>query len=471
MSLTSEPSTGLRPSDESALRAALHGTVLIESDNDYEDARRLHNGAIDRRPALLVQVASTADIVETLAIARSRGLSVSVKAGGHGVAGHALGGDVVIDLSAMRGVSVDPVARTAVVRAGSTWGEVDEATQAHGLAVPGGRITHTGVAGLTLGGGEGWLSQKYGMSCDNLLSIDLVTADGRQVTACASSAPELFWALRGGGGNFGVATSFTFQLHPVGPLVYGGLLGYRLSDAPEVFAILNELVALGNDDLSPAAVFLKAPPAPFVPGDVVGQPVIGVAPVYVGDPADAAAFFKPLHERVTPLFDASGPMPYVVLQALMDDMAHPGFRHRWAGSFLPQVPAALVSDLQDAAASMPSPLSHIIISPYGGAIARVPADATAYPQRDASWLVHPVGMWANPADDEANLAWVRDLSAKIRSYGETGAYLNLEQGGDERVRWAFGEERYRRLQAIKAAWDPEDVFRHCNHIAPAHPRA
>ena len=459
--LTSE----LSKDEQQALRDLVHGVVLTLPDKGYDDARRLFNGAIDRRPAAIVAVSGPADVAATLTFARERGLSVSVRGGGHGVAGHAVGGDVVIDLSALHGVRVDPQAGTAVVGGGSTWGAVDAATQAYGLAVPGGRVTHTGVAGLTLGGGEGWLSPRYGLTSDNLISAEIVTADGRVVVASADREPELFWALRGGGGNFGVVTSFTFRLHPVGPLVLGGLVLYDLRDATAVFGVIADLAAADHDEFAGAAVFMSAPPAPFVPADLVGRPVLAVVPAWLGDPAVGAATLRPLFERVRPLVDASASMPYVALQSMIDESAPAGLRQQWAAAYLPALPDPLVDDLAEAARSFPSPMSHIIVSPLGGAVARTAADATAYPHRDAAWLVHPVAQWGGFSGDPEATAWTRSLGERVRGYGEMGTYLNLEDADDARVRWAFGEQRYRRLQAVKAAWDPDDVFQHCNHIA------
>ncbi|MER6003375.1 FAD-binding oxidoreductase [Nonomuraea angiospora] len=451
--------------DITDLRATVQGEVLTPRDAGYEDARALHNSMISRRPAAIVRVSGTADVVRTLSYAREHALEVSVRGGGHGVAGHALGGDLVIDLSALRGVTVDAAARTAVVQAGAIWGEVDQATQAHGLAVPGGRISHTGVAGLTLGGGEGWLSAKYGLSCDNLIAVELVTADGRVVVADDESEPELMWALRGGGGNFGVVTSFTFRLHPLGPLVLGGMLGYRVSDAPAVLEALDRLHSAGHDDFAPAAVFLTAPPAPFVPGHVVGRPILAIAPVWLGDPEAGAEVIRPLFEAATPLFDAVQPMPYLALQSMLDDGSQPGRRNRWSAEFVPGLDPSLISDLQDAAIAAPSPLSQLIVSPLPEAVRTAPD--SAFPSRHGGrWLVHPVGVWVDPGDDPANLAWVEEVTSAIRKHGVTGSYLNLEQADDDRVRWAMGVRRYRRLQQVKAAWDPGDVFRHCAHVSP-----
>jgi FAD/FMN-containing dehydrogenase len=468
ISVTAEPAAGrLTPESEAALRALARGVVLTPDDPGYRDATALHNGAVERTPAAVVQVGGVEDVVLTVRFAREHGLSLSVRGGGHGVAGHAMAGDVVIDLSALRDVTVDPDARTAVVRGGATWADVDAATQAHGLAVPGGRVSHTGVAGLTLGGGEGWLSARHGLSSDSLVAVELVTADGRVVTAGEGSEPELFWALRGGGGNFGVVTSFTFRLHPVGPLVLGGMFAYAVSAAPEVLEVLAELHESYPGDFGGAAAFLTAPPAPFVPGDVVGRPVLAVIPAWFGDLDAGFDAIRPLKDRLAPLIDAVAPMPYVALQTLLDAGSPKGLRNRWSGGFVHELSGPLVSDLQDAAMRMPSPLSQIIISPLPEAVRALPDDATAFPARNGGrWLVHPVGLWAAPADDAANVAWVTDLRDAVRRHGETGSYLNLDDADDDRVRWAMGEGRYARLQQVKAVWDPQDVFRHCAHVRP-----
>jgi FAD/FMN-containing dehydrogenase len=450
-----------------SLRSMVRGLVVTRHDAAYDEVRALHNGAIDARPEAIVQVSGVEDVRRTLRFARRSGRTLSVRAGGHGVTGNAVRGDVVVDLSALRAVSVDPVARTAVVRGGATWGDVDAATQAHGLAVPGGRISTTGVGGLTLGGGEGWLSCKHGLSSDNLVAAELVTADGNVVRVCEETAPELFWALRGGGGNFGVVTSFLFRLHPVAPLVMAGVLGYPLSAAPEVLATLHELHSAGEEDFAGAAAFRLAPPAPFVPGDVVGRPIIAVIPTWFGEHERGKAFLAPLRERVRPVVDAVSPMPYVALQSMLDAGSPKGLRNRWSGGLVPDLGPALVERMQQAATRLPGPLAQILISPLSDAVRRLPDDATAFPGRSGGrWMVHPVALWADAAGDAEAAAWVADLTAAVRAHGETGSYLNLDDPDDARIRWAMGDARYRRLQRVKAAWDPDDVFRHCTHISP-----
>lgn len=458
--------TAVQAQDIEALRTAVRGVVLLDGEGEYDTARRVQNRLVDRRPGAIVQVATSADIAAVLRFGRERGLSISVRAGGHGVAGHAVAGELVIDLSTLHGIQVDPVARTAVVRAGSTWGEVDTATQAHGLALPGGRVSTTGVAGLTLGGGQGWLSPQYGLTCDNLLSAELVTAAGELVVASEVSEPELFWALRGGGGNFGVVTSFTFGLQPLNPMVFGGLLLYRLADGQEVIQTVDELCR-EHPAFAGAVTLFKAPPLPFVPDELVGRPVVAVIPAWLDDPEQARSALRPLWERLRPLADNSGPMPYVALQSMLEQPGAPTTRQRWAGTLLPELGTGLMDSLLEANETAPGPVSHIAITRLGTAVGQVADNATAFPHRAMEWMIHPVAAWMDPADDEPNLAWTKDLAGKLRA-DQHGTYLNVDgDGSADRTRWAFGPERYDRLQQIKTEWDAADVFHHCNHIPPS----
>jgi FAD/FMN-containing dehydrogenase len=420
---------------------------------------------IDRRPRLIVRCSSPEDVARTIAFARAYDAPLAVRGGGHNGAGLGVVDDgVVIDLSRMDEVFVDTASDTVRVGGGATWAQVDAATNEHGRATPAGIISTTGVGGLTLGGGIGHLTRRFGLTIDNLVGADVVLADGSQVYASADENPDLFWALRGGGGNFGVVTSFTFRLHPVGPLVLGGMLAYAVSAAPEVLAALAELHEAHAGDFGGAAAFLTAPPAPFVPGDVVGRPVLAVIPAWFGDLDAGFDALRPLKARVPPLVDAVAPMPYLGLQTLLDGGSPKGLRNRWSGGFVHELTPALVSNLQDAAMRMPSPQSQIIISPLPDAVRALPDDATAFPSRNCGrWLVHPVGMWADQADDEANIAWVTQLRDVVRRH-ESGTYINLDDADDGRVRWAMGERHYTRLQQVKAAWDPQDVFRHCAHV-------
>ncbi|MGI5128669.1 FAD-binding oxidoreductase [Pseudonocardia sp. CA-107938] len=392
------------------------------------ELRALVRGVV-RGPDPVVSAAGRADVVATVGFARRHGLRVAVRA-------DHTGGAVVLDLSAMRGVAVDPLARTAVVAGGATWADVDGATQPYGLAVPGGRISSSGVAGLTLRGGEGWLSGRHGRSCDNLLQAELVTADGGVLTVDHRREPDLFWALRGRGGTVGVVTSLTFRLHPIPPLVLGGLLAYPLAAAPRVLAVLAELVAASGGDLGGAAAFLHAPPAPYVPGDVVGRPVLAVVPAYFGGPAAGQAVLGPLRTEVAPLVDAVGPVPYVALQRQLDAGDPPGTRTRHASASVRRPTDQLLSDLQDAAARMPGPLSEIVVVPpsLGGHRGR--------------WLVHALAKWrdAEVGTDDAAARWADAVVAATRA-------------ADGPTRWTPGAADARRLQAVTARWDPDGLFR------------
>jgi FAD/FMN-containing dehydrogenase len=429
-----------------ALRISVHGSVLGPSDAGYNDARRISDAAVDRRPLAIVQVAGPGDVAAALTFARERGLSVSVRGGGYGLGDHAVSGDVVIDLAALHGVQVDPEARTAIVRGGTRWGEVDAATTAYGLAVPGARLTRIGAAGLTLSGGEGWLSGAHGLTADNLISAELVTADGRLVQAARNCHPELLWALRGGGANFGVVTSLTFRLHEVANRVIGGLVLFGVGAAPQVLGTLAELHRAGRDEFAPAAVFMCAPPARFVPGDAVGRPVLAVVPAWLGDPAEGERFLAPLR-ALRPLAESTRLMPYVVLQSLLDSGMPSGLRRRWTSARHEALSSATIDDLIDAALGTPGPGVQIVLTHVGGAVSRVAADATAYRHRQRGWLLRPIAQWPQADDDERHERWLAETGARITHSTPDGPTA--------------------RLQAVKTAWDPDDVFRHCeNHVPP-----
>lgn len=439
-------SPSIEPAGLAELRSALRGVVVSGSDRDYDDARRVPDATVDRRPDALVRVTGPADVARVLRFARARSSTVSVRGGGHGVAGHAVAGDIVIDLSALRGVRVDEPARTATVRAGSVWGDVDSATQAYGLAVPGGRFSQTGVAGHTLGGGHGWLSPRHGLSCDNLLRAELVTADGQVVTASETTEPDLFWALRGGGGRFGAVTSFTFRLQPlVGP-VLGGLILYSLAEAPEVVATVAELGAQ-DPGFAGAVVLLSAPPLAFVPGDLVGKPVVGLVPAWLGDPDRGRTLLRPLRTRLRPLAGAAASMSYDVLQSGYDAAVARPVRQQWAGAMLTELPAGRLELLCDAMTEAPSRRSAIVLTRLGAAVAREPAGGTAFGHRDKTWWVQFRAAWTDPSEDDANRHWA-DLVRTLLGAWESPA----EQ---------FETGRRRRLAEVKRHWDPDDVFRHC----------
>jgi FAD/FMN-containing dehydrogenase len=442
------------------LRAALSGALLGPNDGDYEAARHVWNGMVDRRPALIARCASPADVQAALAFARPAGLAVAVRGGGHSAAG--LGtcdGGVLIDLSPMNRVTVDPGSRTAVAGGGTTWGRYDAATQAHGLASTGGAISTTGIGGLTLGGGIGWLMRKHGLACDNLTGAEVVTADGQVVTASADENPDLLWALRGGGGNFGVVTSFTYRLHPVSQ-VLGGLLVHPAERAGELLRFYREQTSRASDELTTFAGLLHSPE---------GAPISALVTCHCGEPAQAEADMRPLREFGPPLADQVGPMPYTALQSMLDEGFPPGMQVYWTAHFLTGLSDAAIDTLVEHFGRITSPLSAILIEHLGGAVARVGADESAFAYRDAPYNLAVIARWTDPAESaERHVAWARGVREAMRPFAQ-GVYVNYLGVGDEaeRVLSAYGDRTYARLAAIKAAYDPENVFRVNQNIRPA----
>lgn len=446
----------------------IHGRLLTPQDPGYRKAVNLFNAAIDHRPDHVVQATCTSDVVAAVRFAREHDLDLSVKGGGHGVAGQATAGRFVIDLSGMRAVHVDRVHRRAGAQAGCTWGDVDTATQAHGLATPGGRVTHTGVAGLTLGGGQGWLSPKHGLACDNLLSAEVVTADGEVVLAGGGEREDLLWALRGGGGNFGVVTRFDYRLHEMERLALGGVVVHPLAQAEELIARYVRLVDTSGPDLGGAVVLTSAPDAPFVPPAAVGAPIAVTTVGWFGDLEVGERVLAPLREFGPPIVDSVAPIPYTALQALTDEPNPWGMRNYWSAGYVHTMSTDLVHTLVAATEAKRSPLSAIIVTQMGEAVNAVPESATAFPHRAAPWLVHPVGMWADPAQDDVETAWVRHTKARLAPFESGGSYLNDDslQSDGQRVREVFGADKYAHLAAIKALYDPDNVFRHAANITP-----
>ncbi|MBI2913638.1 MAG: FAD-binding oxidoreductase [Chloroflexi bacterium] len=421
---------------------------------------------IDRRPALIARCADAADVQRAVTFAREQGLLLSVRAGGHSVNGYGVcEGGLMIDLSPMKGIKVDPQAQTAVAEVGVTWGEFDTATQEHGLAVTGGRVRGTGVAGLTLGSGSGWLERKLGYTVDSLLGAEVVTADGRLIRASEDENPDLFWGLRGGGGNFGIATSLRFKLHSIGPIVYGGLLAFTRERAREIVRVYRDFMEAAPDDVGGGLVFMTAPPEPFVPEDVQGKPAIGVVVCYTGDPAQGEQAIRPLLELEPPLRMVA-PIPYVAVQSLLEPMNPPGMRNYWKAEMYPELPDAALDALIDAAAEPVSPLTAVLVAPLGGAIHRVPDDATAMGWRSAKWAVHILGMWPDPNEDDPNIAWVRNVAQAVKPWAQDGAYLNfLMDEGEQAVRDSFGRH-YQRMVDLKHKYDPTNLFRMNQNIKP-----
>jgi FAD/FMN-containing dehydrogenase len=445
------------------------GTVLRPDDPDYDEARKVFNGMIDRRPAIIARCSSAEDVVSVVDLARENDLPLSVYGGGHGVTGSAVvDAGVCLDLRGMRGVTVDPAAQTASVEGGALWGDVDAATQEHGLAVTGGRVSTTGVGGLTLGSGSGWLERKLGFVCDNLLSAQVVTADGRIVTASPDENADLFWGLRGGGGNFGVVTRFEFRLHPIGPIVFGGMLMYPADVAGELVRAYRDFIATAPDEVGSGLAFITAPPEDFVPEPVRGQPVIGIVCCYAGSPDDGEEAFRPLRELPYLGVDMVGPMPYVAVQQLLDPPNPKGMQNYWTADFLADLPDDGVDALVGLATKPVSPMTQIILIPGGGALSRVDEEATAFGQRTAPWNIHYLSMWPDPADTDTNIAYTRELAGAMKPWTTGRAYLNfIGDEGAGRVEAAFGEAKFAKLAELKRTWDPTNLFRHNQNIAPA----
>jgi FAD/FMN-containing dehydrogenase len=451
------------------LAGSFSGALLTPGDAGYDDARQVWNGAIDRHPALIARCASVGDVVAALRHARECDLLVAVRGGGHGVAGLAVCDDgVVIDLSPMRGIAVDPAARTARAQAGVLWGEMDAATQEHGLATVGGIVTHTGIAGLTLGGGIGWLMRRHGATVDNLLGAEVVTADGDVVRASAEEEPELFWGLRGGGGNFGIVTSFEYRLHAVGPTVLAGPIFHALEDGPEVLRFYRDYVAQAPDELTTIVMLRRAPAVAFVPAELHGRPVVMVTVCYAGPVERGEEVLAPLRRFGRPLVDAVGPRPYVELQSVFNAGVPHGWHYYWKSWELPPLQDAAIDTLVEQARRITSPRSYVIVFQLGGALARVGDHDTAFGQRDAAHDVNINAVWlpGDAARDE-HVRWARECYAALEPFATGRTYVNfLADEGQQRVRAAYGEERYARLVALKRAYDPGNVFRLNQNIDP-----
>jgi FAD/FMN-containing dehydrogenase len=445
--------------DEMAIQgfaAGFHGELFRPGDGGFDDARRVWNGMIDRTPALIARCAGVADVVAAVNFAREQQLLVAVRGGGHNVSGNAVcDRGLVIDLSRMRGIRVDPARRTARVEGGATWGDLDREAQAFGLATTGGIISTTGVGGLTLGGGVGWLVRKHGLACDNLLSVDVVTADGRLVTASDAEHADLFWGIRGGGGNFGVVTSLEFRLHPVGP-VLGGMVLHPREAAPAVLRFYREFTQRAPEELTTYCGLLTAPD---------GVPVVALIACYSGSPEEGERVLRPLREFGSPVADLIGPMPYRQMQGLLDAGFPKGLRNYWKGNFLRELPDEAIDRIVARAAEMASPLSAVVLEYYGGAASRVDEGATAFPHRRAMYDLVIIAQWADPAEDERHAAWARETAAALEPYA-SGVYVNLlGTEGDERVRAAYGAN-YERLATLKARYDPANLFRMNQNIRP-----
>lgn len=446
-------------SDEAVekLRSGLRGSVLRPGDVDYDAARQIFNAMIDKRPALIVRCVSAADVLHAVQVARDTDVVVSVRGGGHGVAGKAVcDGGIMIDLSLMKGIRVDPVQRTARAEPGLRLAELDRETQAFGFATPSGIISNTGIAGLTLGGGLGWLNGKHGLACDNLLSVDVVTADGRLLTASATENPDLFWGVRGGGGNFGVVTSFEYRLHPLGP-VLGGMIAHPFEKARRFLRFALDVSASAPDELTMKPVLLTLPD---------GTPAGAVNLCYCGRLSEGEHIVRQLRAFGAPLFDSVQPTSYVAVQSMLDGGAPPGNRHYWKSSFVRQLTDDGVEISVDFMSRKPSPMTFAYLQHAHGATIRVKPSETAFSHRADSYDFAIISQWSDPADDERNVTWTREFFDAMHAEVERGVYVNnLGDEGEERVRAAYGPN-YERLVAIKAKYDPTNFFRLNQNIKP-----
>jgi FAD/FMN-containing dehydrogenase len=444
------------------------GAVLEPGDNGYEAARRIWNGDIQRRPAMIARCTGTADVMAAVRFARERELSVAVRGGGHAVAGHALcEGGLVIDLSPMIGVRVDPVAGTVRAQGGCLWRHVDHETQAFGLAVTGGIVTHTGIGGLTLGGGIGHLMRRLGLTIDSLASCDVVTADGEFLVASEDENPELFWGLRGGGGNFGIVTSFEYQLHPLGPIVLAGVLAWPMAQAVEVLRTFRDFVAEAPDEVGIMANLRLAPPLPVFPEKLWGQPVVALVVCYAGPIEEGQEVLRPLLEFKTPAVDAVRPKPYLAHQALFDPAYPHGRHYYWKSWKLPPLSDPAIEVIVEQARAISSPLSAIPIFTLGGAVARVEDDATAFSGRGCAHDINFVASWLpDDPEPERHKAWARTAWEAMRPYSD-GVYVNfLSDEPSTQVRVAYGAAKYARLTSLKSKYDATNFFRFNQNIAP-----
>jgi FAD/FMN-containing dehydrogenase len=450
------------------LKAAARGQVFVPEDAGYHEARAIWNAMIDRRPAVIVRCAGVADVRRAVNFAREQGLTLAMRGGGHNIAGTALCDDgLVIDMSAMKSARIDPAARRAYVEPGCTLRDLDHEAQAFGLAVPLGINSTTGVAGLTLGGGFGWLSRRYGMTVDNLLSADIVTADGELLHCSADEHEDLFWAIRGGGGNFGVVTMFEFQLHPVGPEVYGGLVVLPLDQAREALGKYRNAVDSMPDELTVWSVARLAPPLPFLPADVHGKPMLGFAICYTGPIEDGPRAVEAVRQFGTPYGEHLGPMPYTAWQQAFDPLLTPGERNYWKSHDLSALQDGLIDALLDAIGGLPSPQCEIFFGQVGGATGRVAVDATAYAGRAAKYVMNVHGRWSDAADDARCIAWARAFFEATKPFALGSVYVNfLTQEEGDRIGAAYGPN-YERLVAVKDRYDPHNLFSTNQNIKPS----
>jgi FAD/FMN-containing dehydrogenase len=441
------------------LRSSLRGRVLTALDNEYETARKIHNGMIDRRPQMIARCAGVADIKRVLEFSLENALPVSIRSGGHGLPGFAVCDDgMMIDLEEMTSIYVDPVANTVRAEAGVNWGHFDHETEAFGLGTTGGLVRSTGITGLTLAGGHGFLMRRFGLACDNLLSAHVLLADGCLVKASATENSDLFWGLRGGGGNFGVVTHLKYRLHCIGPVI-GGLLIFPFQQAPSVLAFYDEFISTAPDELGILAALATLPD---------GTKAIVHPVCYSGDSAQGDQVLRPLRNFTNAIADSIQPMSYTAVQSIVENFNPRGFRNYWKMVYLKELNREVVARLVELYERVPAPHTHIVLYTLGGAVSRVPKDETAVAYRDARHVLIAIGMWEDKANDEVNIHWVREFADRMKPFASGGFYPNYEvDTAGDRIVAAFGPEKYARLQAIKRAYDPANVFCLNQNIRPA----
>ena len=461
--------TTLSPELITELRGKVRGAVLAPGESGYDAARTIWNAMIDRRPGLIIRAAGAADVVQAVNLARTHGLVIAIKGGGHNIAGNAVGdGGLMLDLSAMKSVRIDPRARTARVEPGVTLGEFDREAQAFGLATPVGINSTTGIAGLTLGGGFGWISRRYGLTVDNLIAADVVTADGKLLRASATESPGLFWAIRGGGGNFGVVTSFEYRLHPVGPEVMAGLIIFPQDNARTLLRQYRKITARAPRELTAWVVLRKAPPLPFLPAEVHGTDIVVFAVCYCGDLAKGKKAVAPLRALGKPLADIVGPMPFAGWQTAFDPLLTPGARNYWKSHDFAKLSDPLIDLLVDHAGRVPTPETEVVLVHIGGAVNNVPVIATSYPHRNIEHIVNVHTRWSHPSQDQSCIAWARQLFDAMAPHSTGGVYVNfMPEDEGQRVKIGAYGRNYKRLTTLKAKYDPRNLFRMNQNIKPA----
>jgi len=450
-----------------AFRAGFRGAVLTPADAGYDEHRKIWNAMIDRRPGLIVRCTGTADVVAAVKLAAANRLLSSVKGGGHNIAGLAIcEGGLVIDLSLMKGVMPRPDNQTVLAQAGCTLGDVDRETQLHAQAAVLGFVSATGIAGLTTGGGFGYLTRRHGWTCDNLVAMEVVTAEGAIVRASETENSDLFWALRGGSGNFGIVTSFEYKTYPCGPTVLGGIVAWKAEDAAEVLPLYREIAGSAPRELTLVTLMRLAPPAPWLPKEVHGTPIIGVLACWTGRPEEGEKWVAPLRKHGKPVADIIMPRPYAQMQCLLDGTQPKGRRYYWKSEWLPRLEDDLFAQFRQGAAAIRSPHSAVIFFQVGGAIAELGADHSPMGNRDATFVLNVAGSWDSAADDETNVGWARDTWSSMRRFSTGGVYVNFltEEEGAERIAAAYGSATLARLAELKQKYDPQNLFRHTKPV-------